>query len=40
VITGLRCSAPVKAALVKALEWDREKRFDSMAAFCAALELG
>jgi Tol biopolymer transport system component/tRNA A-37 threonylcarbamoyl transferase component Bud32/tetratricopeptide (TPR) repeat protein len=39
LIEGLRCSAEVKAALKVAVEWDRNARFASMAAFREALRL-
>ena len=37
VIEGLSCHPRMKAALKKAVEWERDERFGSMAAFCEEL---
>jgi WD40 repeat protein len=37
VIDGLSCGARLKAALRKAVAWERDERFESMTAFCEAL---
>src|SRR5690349_9512328 len=37
-VDSLGCGAAVKAALKRALDWDRDQRFDDARAFCAALK--